>query len=322
MFLLLKRSSLEICISPRVAVATDGVRERGYILLFTLGVLSVIAVLALSVATSVRLEARALGDEKIRLQQQYALTGAVHRGIAQLSANVSKDTKDRGQSTTDNLGKPSVISAIVFDLELNGFELHGASHDASLLPDGNLLSYDEWMRLAVVLGANDEGAQVFAKAVLQDKRAIELSTGRSGFRSIKEIVGSNTLSLPLIRGALNDQGLDLTDLIVIGTQKKQLDINESSLVMFKILANFSNSQLERLSTLRSRGNVSDAEASQILSGNAVPRRREASNFLRLNVENHGALGNKSLGLVALIKKEGDAFQIVDSTYTQSSPLHQ
>ncbi|OYT92797.1 MAG: hypothetical protein CFE43_06955 [Burkholderiales bacterium PBB3] len=319
MYLLQKRSSLGGGISSGAVV---GASERGYILLFTLGVLSVIAVLALSVATAVRLEARALGDEKIKLQQQYALTGAVHRGIAQLSVNASKDAKDRGQSTPDNLGKPSAISAVVFDLELNGFELHGASLDASLLPDGNLLSYDEWMRLAVVLGANDEGAQTFAKTVLQDKRAIELSTGRGGFRSIKEIVGSNTLSLPLIRGALNDQGLDLTDLIVIGTQKKQLDINESPLVMFKILANFSTSQLERLSTLRTRGVVSDAEAAQMLSGNAIPRRREASNFLRLSVENHGALGSKSLGLVALIKKEGDAFQIVDSTYIQSSLLHQ
>jgi hypothetical protein len=322
MCLLQKQFNLEMCKSTQATPATAVAREQGYILLFTLGVLSVIALLALSVATSVRYEARALGDEKIKLQQQYALMGAVHRGLAQLSANVSKDTKDSGQSTPDKLGKPNGNSALAFDLELNGFELHGASVDASLLPDGNLLSYEEWVRLAVVLGADDEGAQSFAKAVLQDKRAIELLTGKSGFRSIKEIVGSNTLPLPLMRGAQNNQGLDLTDLIVIGTQKKHLDINESHLVMFKILANFSNAQLGNLNTLRSRGGVSNAEAAQLLNGSTVPLRREASGFLRLNVENRGSLGSRSLGLVALIKKEGEAFQIVDSTYVQNSPSHQ
>lgn len=322
MYLLQKLYSLRVHACKRATIPTANARERGYILLFTLGVLSVIAVLALSVATSVRLEARGLGDEKIKLQQQYALIGAVHYGLARLGSDLSKVAKDSGQSAPADLSKPNGVSGLVFDLDLNGFELHGASLDASLLPDANLLSYEEWMRLAVVLGADVEEAKAFAKTVLQDKRAIELSTGRGGFRSIKEILGSNTLSLPLLRGALNNQGLVLADLIVIGTQKKQLDINESSLAMFKILANFSNAQLVRLSTLRSRGVVSGAEATQLLSGSAVPQRREVSNFLRLSVESRGSLGSKSLGVVALIKKEGEVFQIVDSVYIQSSPLHQ
>ena len=318
MYLLQKLPSPEERVGSRVTNPKTIERERGYILLFTLGVLSVIAVLALSVATSVRLEARAMSDEKTKLQQEYALSGAVQRALVQLDINLSKDAKDRGQSTAEDRGKTNVLQTLDFDLGLNGFELHVSSTDASLLPDGNLLSYDEWVRLAVVLGADDEGARVFAKTILQNKRAIELSSGRDGFRLMKEIVGSSTLSLPLVRGALNNQGLDLTDLIVIGTQKKHLDINESSLLMFKILANFSNSQLVRLSSLRSRGVVSDAEAVQLLSGSTVPLRREVSNYLRLSVENFGSLGSKSLGVVALIKKERDAFQIVDTTYILGS----
>ena len=287
-------------------------------MLFTLGVLSVIAMLTLSVATTVRLEARALGESKTKLQLEYALSGAVHRGVAQLSDSMPKAAQDRGQLRPDTSNKSSAFSELVFDLDLNGFELRGITQDASLLPDGNLLSKDEWTRLAKVLGADEVGASAFAEAVLRDKKATELVTGNLGFRSIREIVGSNTLPLPLIRGALNNQGLSLTDLIVIGTQQKQLDINKSALVMFKILANFSAPQLERLNTLRSRGVVSDAEATQLLSGNAALQRREASSFLRLKVENTGSIGPKSFGIVALVKKEGDVFQVVDSSYVQRS----
>lgn len=319
MYLLQKLLSLDVPVGSSIANPLTIVRERGYILLFTLGVLSVIAVLALSIATSVRLEARALSDGKTKLQQEYALSGAVQRALVQLDINLLKGAKDGGQSTAGDRGKPIILQALDFDLGLNGFELHGSSTDACLLPDGNILSYDEWARLAVILGADDDGAKVFAKTILQDKRALELSNGKAGFRSIKEIIGSSTLSLPLIRGALNNQGLDLTDLIVIGTQKKQLDINDSSLVMFKILANFSNAQLVVLSALRSRGVISDAEAAQLLGGNTPLLKREVSNYLRLKVENYGSFGSKSLGMVALIKKEGDAFQIVDTTYVLKSP---
>ena len=49
----------------------------GYILLFTLGVLAVVAVLSLSVASAVRIEARSIGDEKVKVQQEYAMSGAV-----------------------------------------------------------------------------------------------------------------------------------------------------------------------------------------------------------------------------------------------------
>ena len=274
--------------------------------------------LTLSVATNVRLEAQSLADSKTKLQLEYALSGAVHHGLAQLGNSLSKATKDSGQSPVDAANKPNGPSKLVFDLELNGFELHGVSQDASLLPDGNLLSKDEWIRLAKVLGADEAAAGAFAEAVLQVKKETELVTGKQGFRSIKEIVGSNTLSLPLMRGALNSQGLSLTELIVIGTQKKQLDINESALVMFKILANFSNPQLMRLDTLRSRGAVSDAETTQLLSGSAVQVRREVSNFLRLKVENTGLIGIKSQGIVALIRRDGDVFQVLDSSYTHSS----
>ena len=313
-----KLSSLRAYASPRVRCLRAAPEERGYILLFTLGVLSVIAMLTLSVATAVRLEARSLADSKTKLQLEYALLGAVHHGLAQLGDSLSKVTKDSGQSRTDTSNKPNGPPKLVFDLGLNGFELRGVSQDASLLPDGNLLSKDEWIRLAKVLGADEAAAGVFAEAVLQEKKATELVTGKQGFRSIKEIVGSNTLSLPLMRGAFNSQGLSLTDLIVIGTQKKQLDINESALVMFKILANFSNPQLVRLDTLRSRGAVSDAETTQLLSGSGVQVRSEVSNFLRLKVENTGPIGVKSQGIVALIKREGDVFQVVDSSYIHRS----
>jgi type II secretory pathway component PulK len=108
--------------------------SRGYILLFTLGVLSVIAVLALSVASSVRLEATSVQLEKVRLQQEYALRGAAHRAVAILDAHAKRTKLDAAQNTPVPKRDSSAMALFPFSFELNGFSLTVEGSDASLWP--------------------------------------------------------------------------------------------------------------------------------------------------------------------------------------------
>ncbi|OYU46333.1 MAG: hypothetical protein CFE44_02650 [Burkholderiales bacterium PBB4] len=288
----------------------------GYVLLFTLGVLAVVAVLSLSVASAVRIEARSISDEKVRVQQEYAMSGAVHHAMAAIESQLENKGKDSGQSQSTSSKVESSTFASTFDLELHGFEMHSVVTDATLLPDGNLLTLEEWEKVAGVLGGKPDESKEFAALILNERNRIEQQTGRKGFRSLRELTDSNTLPLPLVRGALNDRGLVLADLVVLGTQKKLLDINESPLEMFEILAGFDRPKLERLRALRSRGRLSESEAKQLIGNNAIEIRRETSNFLRLTVKSRAGLGSRSLDTIALIKKDNNQNLLLDTVFIQ------
>ena len=62
--------------------------EGGYILLFVLGVLAVVAVLALGMSSTLRLDAQRTVQDKDRLQEEYALKGMAHYTVARLNVGL------------------------------------------------------------------------------------------------------------------------------------------------------------------------------------------------------------------------------------------
>ena len=60
-------------------------RERGYILLFTLGALALAAALLAGIGPTLRLDAQWVGIERERQGHEYLLRACVHRSMAQLT---------------------------------------------------------------------------------------------------------------------------------------------------------------------------------------------------------------------------------------------
>ena len=288
--------------------------NKGYILLFTLGVLAVISVLVLSMAVSLRLDAQLVGRDKTRLQSEYTLKGAVQYATARL--NVTQ------VSLGQLAGKPPDPVARrklwfpgegPYPLEFAGAQLSIQLEDAGVLPDANLLSEPEWQRLLLELGAEDARASgTFAKAIYESKLTIAKSIGSLGFASIQELV--NSQSLPrYLTGGVNSQGrFGIHDVLGVGSELKQLDVNRSPPVLFKVLAGFNDSQLGNLQLARARGVIAPIEGQKILFGSPAKLMTGKSDMLTVKIYfNNGNDSGDGLMVVALLKQENNIYKVID-----------
>lgn len=288
--------------------------NKGYILLFTLGVLVVISVLILSMAASLRLDAQLIGRGKTRLQSEYTLKGAVQYAAARLNVT---------QATLSQLaGKPPdpvsrrklwFASEGPYPLEFSGSQLTVQIEDAGVLPDANLLSEPEWERLFVELGAGEARASgVFAKAIYESKLRIAKGLGSLGFASLQELVNSQSLPRHLTAG-VNSQGrFGIHDVLVVGSESKQLDVNRSPLVLFKVLAGFNDSQLGNLQLARTRGEIAPIEGQKILSGSSAKMMTGKTDMLTVKIYfNNGNDSLSGLMVVALLKLENNTYKVID-----------
>lgn len=289
-------------------------RERGYILLFTLGTLAVLSVLILSMVLSLRLDAQLGTAERVRLNDEYRLTGAANYAVARLNVVVearsllsskSSGASDRGRLWTDDAGPYSAIllgKNFLFEIE-----------DAVILPDANLLTEQEWKRLLLQLGLEDEQkALELAKAVVESRIDMGSKIGGGGFATLQDLMASQILPQYLTRGAANLGAMGLSDLVVVGTERKQIEINKTPLTLFSVLADFNAEQLSNLQSFRKRGFISQEEGQKLLYPSAVTIMTSKSPWIRLKIKYlNPDNGNHSMQAIALLKLDNEYYKIFD-----------
>lgn len=293
--------------------------QKGYILLFTLGVLAVVAVLALGMSSSLRLDAQTVGKQKLRWQEQYALNGIVQYAAARIS--VAAQAKQLAAA------KPMEPSARAkqwwpeegpYSAEFAGIRATVHFDDAAAIVDANLLTEPEWQRLLLALGAaNANAAAGMAKSIVLAKKDIAKRTGAGGFSSVAELLHSQALPQYVVRGVHSEARLALHELVLVGTDKKQLDVNRSPLPLFKVLAEFSDTQIGTLQSMRLRGAISVLEAQRLLAGSAVKAMTEKSDMVRVRVYlDSDDAGAGAPVAIALLKLENNVYKLVDQFIAQ------
>lgn len=221
--------------------------ERGYILLFTLGALTLAAVLLAGVGPAVRLDAQAVAADRERLASEYALRACVQRAMAQITATpVLKQLQaaQPGVVNPQDLWEPGPT---LRSFDAAGRRVEASIVDAGGIPDGNLLTRDEWIRLLTASRwTSAETAPAHADAVLQRRARVLVVTGM-GFVDFDE----TGLAREWIEGDPDDVDRPpLRDLVTWGTGLKQIEWNQTPLLMFHVLGGATPSQIGRIDALR------------------------------------------------------------------------
>ncbi len=293
--------------------------QQGYILLFTLGVLAVISVLVLSMALSLRLDAQLVAKEKARLQDEYALKGAVQYAVARLNLTALVQSQLAGKPP-DPVARRKLWfpGEGPYAVQFAGAPMSVHLQDAGVLPDANLLTEQEWQRLFVELGAsNIEEAGAIAKAVVATKLRIARNMGTLGFSSARELVNSQSLPQHLTTGTGMQGRFGILDLLVVGSELKQLDINRSPLALFKVLAGFSDDQLSNLQLMRTRGPIALSEGPKILAASPAKLMSAGSDLLRVKIHfNDESDSAGGLMVFALLKLENNTYKLIDQLIAQ------
>lgn len=242
-------------------------RAPGFILIYALGILIFITVIALSLAYVLRLDAKLVSYEKTALKTEQTLRGALHYTLAQLARTKAlQPIAAQGQLRLDKADALWNENAGPYRLELDDIAVDiEFSH---INPDINLVTRDVLARLLLYIGARDIGeAGQYADIVLaardKDKAqaAPQPSAGKppankppaAGFSRMEEVLALEAIPLELRNGSRpvkNEAGEvtepgkpGLAQLFSVASGARTLDANRSDLAL---VAAFSNAPLDKL----------------------------------------------------------------------------
>lgn len=289
-------------------------KQSGYVLLFALGLMVVVATLVLSASVTSRLDVQLLSREKSALQEEYLLRGAAHYTAIQLgiTSAVSALQPPPSNETLRQwiLWRPTDSSReITLDAEKILVELA----DVSGLPDANMLSLLQWERLFLLLGADSpESAKKMANLVMELREQLIRTRGTAGFSSIQELLEWKAIPSAMIHGGTKKVPLGLKQLLVVGTRNKQVDLNSTPLPLLQVLGNVTDEQIQQLATLRKSGPIMAAQAQQWLQGTGLVA--QAAGALPNSVTARLRMASSppdGLALVAVIANESGRYVVVD-----------
>ena len=286
-------------------------KQSGYILLFVLGVLAVVAVLALGMSSTLRLDAQRTVQDKDRLQEEYALKGMAQYTVARLNVGLQMQRQAAARPL-----EPAERRALwlaeesPYTLEFAGFSATVQLEDAGIIPDANRLDEVEWQRFFTMLGEKDTKLiAAYAKAVLLTKQSIMVNQGGTGFTSLHELRHIPALPQHLVRG--------IHDYMLVGTLLKQVEINRTPLPMMRVLAGLDEGQVKALQSTRSRGAIANADAPRLLAGSPVSLMTQKSSFVRVRITLKTPQGADYAPLaVVLLKMENNTYKLLDQFIVQ------
>lgn len=296
-------------------------RERGYILLFALGLMAVVATLLLSVTVSLRLDAQLLSREKTALQEEYLLRGAAQYTAIQLGITSAVSTLVPRPNETSMrswvLWRPD---GSIYHAMLGSTEILVELEDVSDLPDANMLSSQQWERLFLLLGSNSpEKAKLLAAKVIELREQLGRIRGTAGFSSIRELLDWEEIPLPMRFGKTKEIPQGLKHLVVVGTRNLQVDLNSTPLPLLQALGNVTEEQLKRIATLRQSGPIAAIDAQQWIQGTGLraqaPDAQPTSIRARLRLASSQPNG---LALVAMIASENGEYTVIDQMMDQGT----
>ena len=289
-------------------------QEQGYILLFALGLMALVATLVMSVMVPRRRAAELLCREKTALQEEYLLRGAARYAALQLgitsAVTALKPPLNEASLRQWTLWQPS---GQTYEATLGAARVLIQLEDISGLPDANMLTLQQWERLFLLLGANSpEVAKGLATRVTELRDQLVRARGTAGFSSMRELLEWKEIPSSMIQGGTEKVPLGLRHLVVVGTRNKQVDLHATPLPLLQILGNVTNEHLQQLATLRRAGPITAAQAQQWLQGTGLtaqaPDAPPMSVRARLRVASSPPQG---LTLVAVIASENGDFAVID-----------
>lgn len=257
--------------------------QRGYVLIFVAGVLLFISVLVLGMASALRLDAQLTLREKEQLQSEYVLRGGLQYLLAQMG--VTRHAEQMGGALDARVKEELGLWRIdggPYSVALRGGTVLIRLDDAGLLPDANQLSDKEWERLLVALGGSPGRAKMWVQRILQEKEAAAKRTGKGGFASIQEVLGIAEIPLEMRYGK-GEEAPGLKDLLSVGTELKQLEVNRSPLILFQALLEAKGEDLQKFEAARRERRLTLAEAQKYLGGIGAVVYEGQSRLLRAQI---------------------------------------
>lgn len=246
-------------------------RDQGYVLLFVLGLLVVVATLVLGTSASLRIDAQLLARKKDDLQNRYLLEGAAHTAAVQLSVTRMVDAlqlpPDAPLLRDADLWR---VGGGPYSLTLDGRRVEISLLDAGGLPDANLLTEVEWSRLLLALGApTPAAAQEWAFSIGRTRSQLIAMRGGPGFETVRELLELPFLPREIVEGGTERTPLGLADLVVIGPRSRTVDLDNTPLVLFNVLGQVPQEKLQLLSRLRAAGPIPQDQATAWVQGTGL-----------------------------------------------------
>lgn len=295
-------------------------RARGYVLIFVAGILLLVTVIVLGAATSLRLDAQLTLREKEQTQNETLLRGGLQYLLAQLATTRAVDQMGGAVDASDK-GEMGLwrVPGGPYVVRLKAGSVRIDIDDAGWLPDANQLTDKEWQRLFVLLSASADNAARWTRRVLDERGLVAARSGRSGFASIDELLAIADIP-PAIRfgqGSNREAVPGLRDLLVVGSRLKQLEVNRTPPLLFRVLLEVKAEDVERLANARRDRKLTVAEAGQILGQTSSLLYVDRSQVWRATVvpavpdEQSPPAGTARYGLSALLREAQTSTEIVD-----------
>ncbi|MFC4161834.1 hypothetical protein [Chitinimonas lacunae] len=223
-------------------------RQRGYILLYVLGTLLVLGMLALSVAYKQRVGFQLFANNKERMQSELLIRNAAEYTLAQIAMSVAIEplvqVKDPAVSKIERWSEGHTGT-----LDLDGQQVEIDLAIRPFPPDINQLDDAQLTRLFVSLGADAKEAEVFAKLIVGNRPP-------SGYPNFDAIRGIAAIPRQLIDGGIGEEDgrpKGLVDYLSIGTNSRKVDPVTTDLLLVAALTGWDESKLDKLRALRRAG---------------------------------------------------------------------
>ncbi len=299
-------SSFSSASLPRFGRARGG-KIDGYILIYMAAILLFMTTTVWAMAVSLRLEAQTLVRQKDNLQVRYTLEGAMQFALLQFELRRSaKNDKD----LAERFWAPVADEHLV---ELRLGTVRVRVEEAGLLPDANMLTREEWIKLFQAVGGVDEArAALWADAVEDAQKR-----SRDGkFASVSELLTINDIP-PAVRYGASEAGgkaasaLGLKDLLTAGSGAKMLEANRSPLILFGVLIpGADDNKVRQLDEARQKKTLEMINVQEIFGHAARPFVYAGdSPWLRLILR----MDDDSSGLVlrATLKDDKDKYKVTE-----------
>lgn len=286
--------------------------SRGFVLMFVLGILIVLATLVTGASLANRQRLTETAVSRSLLQTHSRLYGALQAVMAklhldhELAAAISADSSaGRGIKSIPEPWSPAEDERLML-LEGNAFRLGIAQ--ATWFPDANALSVDDWSRLLTALGVDGAQAAVLAKRLAAKRDLLRNIGAGRGFTNFYQILDGLALPPSVLFGSRNGREPGLIDLISLGTESRETDPMHTPWIIYRALYNATDSQIKRLQAKRSAGSLTKTLEAEILnvptSGGQLPQSPSPPVLmLRIVVNPAGSTAavSPSIGLIGFVK---------------------
>lgn len=277
-------------------------QQSGYILLYVLGVLMVLGMLALTVAYKQRIGFRLVMNAKESLQYTLALRSAAAMTTAQLVKVAELDGLVRAKDPAIKeikLWKPGIVQELQIGDEVVSVTLT----EQVSAPNINLFDEKELQRLFMALGAKESDATSYAQAFIKAKP-------KDGFVTLDALTGIAGIPERYLTGKEAEEGADqgdmhkagevtsggndkssakddkggkgqagLATLVSVTGGSKKIDLNKTPLEVVTALTALPADKIRKLGALREKGYV-DREAAIAELGPEIAGFIGSSNIFR------------------------------------------